>query len=118
MICDVGAGIYLACDDVRFVSAPIITIRHAFDLLLTPTPLPGPPRAVNAGKSKRNEDAAAVYTGVLHQPTASGGGDADGPQETAGRSVPYYYFGLFDGHAGHGASVAAANQLHHIIHVS
>ena len=80
------------------------------------------PRAVNAGKSKRNEDAAAVYTGVLHQPSPGGGGgpagDADGsPPPPTGRSVPYYYFGLFDGHAGYGASVAAANQLHHIIHV-
>jgi hypothetical protein len=25
---------------------------------------------------------------------------------------------LFDGHAGTGAAVAAANQLHHILHVS
>ena len=81
---------------------------------------------MNAGKSKRNEDAAAVYTGVLHQPApGGGGGDGGGPAgdaadglHRAGRSVPYYYFGLFDGHAGHGASVAAANQLHHIIHVS
>ena len=77
---------------------------------------------MNAGKSKRNEDAAAVYTGVLHQPPPGGGGgstrgDGDGLQRS-GRSVPYYYFGLFDGHAGHGASVAAAHQLHHIIHVS
>lgn len=33
-------------------------------------------------------------------------------------SLPYYLFGVFDGHAGWGAAVAAANQLHHIIHVS
>lgn len=32
-------------------------------------------------------------------------------------SLPYYYFGVFDGHAGWGAAVSAANQLHHIIHV-
>ncbi|XP_069168500.1 protein phosphatase 1H isoform X2 [Procambarus clarkii] len=31
-------------------------------------------------------------------------------------SLPYYLFGVFDGHAGWGAAVAAANQLHHIIH--
>lgn len=33
-------------------------------------------------------------------------------------SLPYYLFGVFDGHAGWGAAVAAANQLHHIVHVS
>jgi serine/threonine protein phosphatase PrpC len=32
--------------------------------------------------------------------------------------LPYIYFALFDGHAGTGAAVAAANQLHHILHVS
>lgn len=32
--------------------------------------------------------------------------------------LPYVYFSLFDGHAGVGAAVAAANQLHHILHVS
>ncbi|KAK8737254.1 hypothetical protein OTU49_004409 [Cherax quadricarinatus] len=31
-------------------------------------------------------------------------------------SLPYYLFGVFDGHAGWGAAVAAANQLHHLIH--
>ena len=33
-------------------------------------------------------------------------------------SLPYYLFGVFDGHAGWGAAVAAANQLHHLVHVS
>ena len=33
-------------------------------------------------------------------------------------SLPYYVFGVFDGHAGWGAAVSAANQLHHFIHVS
>ncbi|KAG0722016.1 Protein phosphatase 1H [Chionoecetes opilio] len=31
-------------------------------------------------------------------------------------SLPYYIFGVFDGHAGWGAAVAAANQLHHLVH--
>ena len=66
---------------------------------------------MNAGKSKRNEDNAHIHVGSLYRP-GEGAGDA------AGRSVPYYYFGVFDGHAGHGASTAAANQLHHIVHVS
>ncbi|XP_071514535.1 protein phosphatase 1H [Panulirus ornatus] len=35
---------------------------------------------------------------------------------TSSVSLPYYLFGVFDGHAGWGAAVAAANQLHHIIH--
>ncbi|XP_043224176.1 uncharacterized protein LOC122382641 [Amphibalanus amphitrite] len=65
--------------------------------------------AVNAGKSKRNEDTAHLHVGSLHRPDESG-------SDTGARSVPYYYFGLFDGHAGHGASTAAANQLHHIVH--
>ncbi|XP_043218999.1 protein phosphatase 1H-like isoform X2 [Amphibalanus amphitrite] len=96
------------------VIRPIIVPRDSSRLPWTA----GYAEAVNAGKSKRNEDAAAVYTGVLHQPPPggpAGDGDGDGLQRT-GRSVPYYYFGLFDGHAGHGASVAAAHQLHHIIH--
>ena len=66
-------------------------------------------RAINAGKSKRNEDTAHLHVGLLQRP-GEGGADA--------RSVPYYYFGVFDGHAGYGASTAAANQLHHIVHVS
>ncbi|XP_066967970.1 protein phosphatase 1H [Macrobrachium rosenbergii] len=31
-------------------------------------------------------------------------------------SLTYYIFGVFDGHAGWGAAVSAANQLHHFIH--
>ena len=39
-------------------------------------------------------------------------------EESSTISLPYYYFGIFDGHAGWGAAVSAANQLHHILHVS
>ncbi|XP_076053951.1 protein phosphatase 1H [Oratosquilla oratoria] len=40
--------------------------------------------------------------------------DKKDPPETL--SIPYYYFAVFDGHAGWGAAVSAANQLHHILH--
>lgn len=40
------------------------------------------------------------------------------PPPVSSVSLPYFIFGVFDGHAGWGAAVAAANQLHHIIHVS
>ncbi|KAF2365113.1 PPM-type phosphatase domain [Trinorchestia longiramus] len=35
-----------------------------------------------------------------------------------GVSVPYYYFAVFDGHAGWGAAVYASQHLHHILHTS
>jgi serine/threonine protein phosphatase PrpC len=67
-------------------------------------------RAVNAGKSILNEDQACIHRGLLTRPERS-----TEPQRAP--SLPYVYFGIFDGHAGAGAAVAAANQLHHIIHV-
>ncbi len=30
--------------------------------------------------------------------------------------MPYVYFGVFDGHAGSGCAVAAANELHQVVH--
>ena len=30
--------------------------------------------------------------------------------------IPYVYFGIFDGHAGSGCAVTAANELHQVIH--
>lgn len=59
---------------------------------------------INGGKSKYNEDQAVCHQGVLQ----SGGGSI---------KIPYLYFALFDGHAGVGAAICAANQLHHVIHV-
>jgi protein phosphatase 1H len=69
-------------------------------------------RTVNAGKSKWNEDQACIHRGLLTRPERSG------QDKRQALSMPYIYFGLFDGHAGVGAAVAAANQLHYIIHVS
>ena len=30
--------------------------------------------------------------------------------------IPYVYFGIFDGHAGSGCAVTAANELHQVVH--
>ena len=111
VFCDGSLGAVKKC---LLSTSAYIYYRHLriflwpFTLYHHPTPAR---RAVNAGKSKRNEDNAHIHVGTLPGPGA-GAGDA------AGRSLQYYYFGLFDGHAGHGASTAAANQLHHILHVS
>jgi protein phosphatase 1H len=67
-------------------------------------------RTVNGGKSLWNEDQACIHRGQLTRPERCG-------QDIPRSSMPYTYFGIFDGHAGVGAAVAAANQLHHIIHV-
>lgn len=59
---------------------------------------------VNSGKSEWNEDQAAFNLQVLHHPSK------DLPD------LPYVYFGIFDGHAGYGAALAASHQFHHILH--
>ncbi|XP_065351032.1 protein phosphatase 1H [Cloeon dipterum] len=66
--------------------------------------------AVNAGKSMLNEDQACIHRGLLTRQDRNSSDSHKAP------SLPYVYFGIFDGHAGSGAAVAAANQLHHIIH--
>lgn len=59
---------------------------------------------VNSGKSHFNEDQAAFSVQLLHHSSK------DFPD------LPYVYFGIFDGHAGFGASLAASHQFHHILH--
>ncbi|KAL7744851.1 hypothetical protein ACLKA6_007137 [Drosophila palustris] len=59
---------------------------------------------INSGKSKWNEDQAAFSRQVLSDP------DHIHPD------LPYTYFGIFDGHAGFGAALAASYQLSHILH--
>lgn len=59
---------------------------------------------VNSGKSEWNEDQGAFNVQVLHHPSK------DLPD------LPYVYFGIFDGHAGYGAALAASHQFHHILH--
>ena len=67
--------------------------------------------AINAGKSVRNEDQAAFHRGVLRT------SDAD-PRIHFNKDwdIPYIYFGIFDGHAGSGCAVTAANELHQVVH--
>ncbi|XP_055713118.1 protein phosphatase 1H isoform X1 [Phlebotomus papatasi] len=59
---------------------------------------------VNSGKSEWNEDQAAFQRQILSHPSKQF------------PDLPYTYFGIFDGHAGYGAALAAANQFHHILH--
>lgn len=62
---------------------------------------------INAGKSRLNEDQAVCLRGVLLCTYA----------QNCKEYIPYTYYGLFDGHGGTGASLAAANQLHHLLQV-
>lgn len=59
---------------------------------------------VNSGKSEWNEDQAAFRREILSHPLKKF------------PDLPYIYFGIFDGHAGYGAALAASNQFHHILH--
>ncbi|GAB0099916.1 protein phosphatase 1H [Sergentomyia squamirostris] len=59
---------------------------------------------VNSGKSEWNEDQGAFQRQILTHPSKQF------------PDLPYTYFGIFDGHAGYGAALAAANQFHHILH--
>ncbi|CAD7091185.1 unnamed protein product [Hermetia illucens] len=59
---------------------------------------------VNSGKSEWNEDQAAFCRQVLTHPSKQH------------PDLPYTYFGIFDGHAGYGAALAASHQFHHILH--
>ncbi|KAE8752097.1 hypothetical protein FOCC_FOCC001259 [Frankliniella occidentalis] len=69
--------------------------------------LSGYAETVNAGKSTWNEDQACVQQRILVR---------ESEKHIQGAGMPYTYFALFDGHAGYGAAVAAANQLHNIVH--
>lgn len=59
---------------------------------------------VNSGKSEWNEDQAAYQRHVLTHPS------------NLYPDLPYVYWGIFDGHAGYGAALAASHQFHHILH--
>lgn len=66
---------------------------------------------VNSGKSSKNEDQAVVYQFQIGPRINNGNADPF-PAE---QKIDVTYFGLFDGHAGFGAAVCAARQLHYII---
>lgn len=59
---------------------------------------------VNSGKSEWNEDQGAFCRQILSDPSHQY------------PDLPYTYFGIFDGHAGYGAALAASHQFHHILH--
>lgn len=99
---------------------PIIVPR---DIVNMPW-MSGYAETVNAGKSPYNEDNGCVHVGELHV-CRTGDGDCSQPGTdlqslvgggTCPRRLRYFYFALFDGHAGHGASIAASRQLHLILH--
>ncbi|XP_023714753.1 protein phosphatase 1H isoform X2 [Cryptotermes secundus] len=82
---------------------------------------------INAGKSLRNEDQACLRRAMLERPESRERNMRGIRQDlrkmpsspecmNPATCLPYIYFALFDGHAGTGAAVAAANQLHHILH--
>ncbi|KXJ75838.1 hypothetical protein RP20_CCG010947 [Aedes albopictus] len=79
---------------------PIIVPR---DISLLPWNT-GYAECVNSGKSEWNEDQAAFHRQVLSHPSKQY------------HDLPYTYFGIYDGHAGYGAALAASNQFHHILH--
>ena len=59
---------------------------------------------INSGKSLySNEDQASIHVTSLR---------IHDPEKDQPSSIPYVYFGIFDGHAGTGAALTAANTLH------
>lgn len=71
---------------------------------------------VNSGKSLKNEDQATVYEFNLSKRPSTTNKDQD-PLISVQKDIHVKYFGIFDGHAGFGAAVCAARQLHYIIEV-
>lgn len=94
-----------------------ITADHRLRPIVHPSdPLPhhaGYAECINGGKSTWNEDQAVYYNGVL---TKVGLTDSLKKKRTV--TIPFSYYGLFDGHAGVDAALCAANQLHYILTVS
>ncbi|XP_028397702.1 protein phosphatase 1H-like [Dendronephthya gigantea] len=67
---------------------------------------------INAGKTYLvNEDQAFAELFCLHVISID-----EKPKEDTITKLPYWCFGIFDGHAGAGAALAAVNQLQDIIH--
>ncbi|KAI9559759.1 hypothetical protein GHT06_013765 [Daphnia sinensis] len=109
---------------------------HAIRPIIVPrdiTKIPwnsGYAEAVNAGKSLRNEDQARIHVGYLERRHSDNGHSAettefhtppstpekDSKTQRPRQRIPYVYFALFDGHAGTGAAISAANELHCILH--
>ena len=66
--------------------------------------------AINAGKSRYNEDQACIFQGQLRPKSDLGS------SEKKAQPINYLYFGLFDGHGGPGCAVKASKELQQIVH--
>ncbi|KAL8179133.1 UNVERIFIED_CONTAM: hypothetical protein K2H54_060590 [Gekko kuhli] len=74
-------------------------------------------RVINAGKSQHNEDQACCEAVFVEKRGSQRNNPAS--KETSGdleglgkKGLYFYYWGLFDGHAGSGAAVMASKRLH------
>ncbi|XP_008108052.1 protein phosphatase 1J isoform X2 [Anolis carolinensis] len=71
---------------------------------------------INAGKSQHNEDQAcceAVFVEKRRGPrTNPAPKETSGDLEEGSKGLCFYYWGLFDGHAGSGAAIMASKLLH------
>ncbi|XP_054837779.1 protein phosphatase 1J isoform X2 [Eublepharis macularius] len=70
---------------------------------------------INAGKSQHNEDQAcceAVFVGKHAQRNNPAPKETSGVPGGGNKGLHFYYWGLFDGHAGSGAAVMASKLLH------
>ncbi|XP_063153492.1 protein phosphatase 1J [Candoia aspera] len=70
---------------------------------------------INAGKSQHNEDQACCEAIFVEK--RDSWRNNPGPKESSGESegskgLYFYYWGLFDGHAGSGAAIMASKLLH------
>lgn len=68
-----------------------------------------PGRVINAGKSRHNEDQACCEVVYVEGRRSVSGAPREPSQ---GQGLCFYYWGLFDGHAGGGAAEMAARLLH------
>ena len=84
---------------------------HGQRLILSPNDMGRMPwqvgyaEAINSGKSLySNEDQASIHVTTLSL--------SDSDKEHHSSKIPYVMFGIFDGHAGTGAALTAANTVH------
>lgn len=123
---------YNACSKLpryRYLRPDFLQLKHDDEILVSAdhqirpiilprdtTKLPwksGYAECINAGKSIRNEDQAACYQDVIFdKQLESRNEDLATMNEN---KLSWYYFGIFDGHAGSAVAVAASIQLHNII---
>jgi len=78
--------------------------------------------AMNAGKSRYNEDQATCVLGNINIPPKSKINNniklsyLGETNRCLMRPIKYVYVGLFDGHGGPGAAIKASKELHQIVH--